>query len=279
MEPVSIAVVCTVVFGAVTALSVFVRQLLLSHDKPLNEKAQLRALTHETKQLEKLRLEMENNRRFDSHYQVLGENRDAIQYIDQKIEDILSKKIELIQRYASLANKESSAMITDGTSVDRKEICDLLRKEIDDEIKFYDNELKELQARRATIWDARSDLQDYLLNQEKIRNQNLDKLYEGHTGLLEKIYLSHNQTQDQSTKRFIDAGSNSFRDAFSAPIQFLMQCFKPIKSLSKDAFSKEKQSRENVLKFERELNGDSLDNMGLYPNGALFPDYAPSLNF
>jgi len=47
MEPVTIALICSAAFGAVVALSVFIRQLILSRDKNLNDKAQRRALTQE----------------------------------------------------------------------------------------------------------------------------------------------------------------------------------------------------------------------------------------
>jgi len=81
MEPLTVAIIGTAIFGAVTALSVFVRQILLSRDKGLNDKAQERALSQETHELEKLRTQMGSNKRFDSHYHVLGANKDAIQYL------------------------------------------------------------------------------------------------------------------------------------------------------------------------------------------------------
>ena len=44
MEPVTIAIIGAVVFGVVVAVSAFVRQLILSRDKNLNDKAQNKAL-------------------------------------------------------------------------------------------------------------------------------------------------------------------------------------------------------------------------------------------
>ena len=83
MEPLTMAIIATATFGAVTALTVFVRQLLLSRDKSLNDKAHRRVLSQETRELEKIRSEMASSKRFDSHYQVLGANKDATQYLDQ----------------------------------------------------------------------------------------------------------------------------------------------------------------------------------------------------
>ena len=84
MEPVTIALICSAAFGVVVALSVFIRQLILSRDKNLNDKAQRRALTQEANELEKMREQMQSNKRFDSHYRVLGSNKDAIVYLDNK---------------------------------------------------------------------------------------------------------------------------------------------------------------------------------------------------
>lgn len=96
MEPVSIALICTAALGAVVILAAFIRQILLSRDKQLNDMAQSRALTQEVMELEQIRTQMQNEKRFDSHYQVLGANKEAIRYIDNKIEEILNKKQSLL---------------------------------------------------------------------------------------------------------------------------------------------------------------------------------------
>ncbi len=255
MEPVIIAVICTVVFGAVTALSVFIRQILLSRDKHLNDRAQQRALLHESSELEKLRTQMESNKRFDSHYQVLGANRESIEYIDQKIQGILDKKMELIQRYAQMTLKESSAIIDGGQSPERKGMCDLLKDEIDREIKFYEIELQKLQAHRASIWDSRLDLQDSLIAHEELRNENLDKLYVGHTGLLEKIYIRHDESTEHFAEQTLEAGTRSFKETLMAPIRFLKQYFKASGNVSPDKIADEKASRMRVGDAEEKING------------------------
>lgn len=257
MEPVTIAVICTVVFGAVTALSVFVRQLLLSRDKNLNDLAQQRALLQESTELENLRTQMGSNKRFDSHYQVLGANKEAIEYIDTKIQRILDKKMELIQRYAQMTLNESSAIIDGGQSPERKAVCDLLKNEIDHEIRFYEIELQELQAQRASIWDSRLDLQGYLIAHEESRNENLDKLYVGHTGLLEKIYMRHDRSTERFAEQTLEAGTRSFKDTLMAPIRFLQQYFKMSSNISPNKMADEKAARERVSDREKEINGTS----------------------
>ena len=259
METVTIVVICSVVFGTVTALSAFVRQLMLSRDKNLNDIAEQRALLQETNVLEKLRTQMESNKRFDSHYQVLGANKDAIQYIDQKIDDILNKKLALIQRYADTITKESSEIIDRGQSIERKAACDRLKIEIDSEIQYYDSELQQSQIRRASIWDARQELQGYLISHEQSRNENLDKLYQGHTVLLEKIYVRHDQSTEHVAIHTIDAGTQSFKEMVMGPIHFLMQYFKLSEGISSDRGKDEKLLREKLKATEKELNDETHD--------------------
>lgn len=255
MEPVTMAIIATATFGAVTALTVFVRQLLLSRDKSLNDTAHRRALSQETRELEKIRSEMASSKRFDSHYQVLGANKDATQYLDRKIDEILDKKFDLIQRYATLAVKESTEIV-DGKSVaERKALCDLLRDEIKQEIKFYDQELEQLQKRRAAIWESHSELQDYLLTQETGRNDKLDALFQRHTSMLEKIYIRHHDESEQSNAKTIDAGTESIR-IMTAPLQFLLELFRPSTGISQRRAREELDSRAEVARAERDLSGE-----------------------
>ena len=159
MDPVSIALICAASFGVVVTLAAFIRMMMLSRDKHLNDAAQRKALTQEAGELEKMRKQMQSNKRFDSHYKVLGANKDAIAYLDAKIEEILLKKSKLIERYAQVSLKESGAIVGGKLSPVRKKACDRLKLEIDGEIKFYDSELKLLQQRRKSLWDTHTDLQ------------------------------------------------------------------------------------------------------------------------
>lgn len=254
MEPVTIALICAAAFGTVVAISAFVRQLLLSRDKTLNDEAQRIAITQEAGELEKMRDQMQSNKRFDSHYKVLGANKDAIMYLDNKIEDILHKKAQLVERYAQVSLKESGAVVDGEISSDRKAACDRLKQEIDEEIKFYDSELEHLQQRRTSLWDTHGDLQEYLLGQEKSRNESLDYIYKQHTGLLEKIYIRHTDNSEHIAKQSIDAGTSSFKMMILAPIQFLLQYFNISTGISFDQSKIEKASRDDVSDVESDVN-------------------------
>lgn len=269
MEPVAIALICAAAFGVAVAVAAFVRHLLLSRDKRLNDMAQHDALEQEANELEKLRNQMTGNQRFDSHYQVLGDNKDAIQYIDQKIEDILKKKSELIHRYAQMTIKESSAIIEGEQSVERKALCDKLKLEIDSEINFYASELDQLQRRRALLWDTHTDLQEYLVNQEIKRNENLDDIYQRHSGLLEKIYLRHIEANQAIAGQTIESGNQSFKMIIMAPIQFLMQFFGLSSGISAEQAKKEKEARIEVVEAEKEINDLESAGEGIYDNSGV----------
>lgn len=259
MEPVTIAIICAAAFGVVAVLSAFIRHLLLSRDKNLNDQAQHRALTQEANELEKLRKQMASTKRFDSHYQVLGANKDAIQYLDQKIEEILKKKSDLIERYAQMTIKQSSAIIDGEPSLERKALCDRLKLEIDSELKFYDAELEQWQSRRASLWDTHADLQEYLLSQESKRNKHLDSIYDRHSVLLEKIYLRHNENSEAMAKQSIDAGTKTFKMMIMAPILFLMQFFSLSTGINLDQAKNENKVRDEVEQVEKEINGEEKE--------------------
>lgn len=259
MDPVTIALICAAAFGAVVALSAFVRQIILSRDKQLNDKAQRKALSQESAELEKMRDQMQSNKRFDSHYKVLGANKDAIMYLDNKIEDILLKKEQLVARYAQVSLKESGAIVDGEVSVERKEACDRLKHEIDDEIKFYDSELSHLQKRRVSLWDTHTELQEYLLDQEKSRNQNLDFIYKRHSGLLEKIYIRHTDNSENIAKQSIEAGTMSFKMMVLAPLQFLLHYFSGTTNISLDQVKSEIDERTDVEKAETDINDNNDD--------------------
>lgn len=254
MEPVIIALICAAAFGTVMALAAFIRQLILSRDKNQNDEAQRIALKQETDELEKMREQMQSNKRFDSHYKVLGANKDAIAYLDTKIEDILRKKAELVDRYAQVTIKEAGAIVDGQISAERKNTCDRLKLEIDEQIKFYETELTQLQERRKSLWDTHTDLQQYLLNQEKARNENLDGIYKQHTGMLEKIYMRHTEDSEHIAKKSIDAATSTFKMIIMAPIQFLLQYFNISTGISFDQSKKEKAARDDVDDAESEIN-------------------------
>ncbi|MCE3044016.1 hypothetical protein [Legionella sp. 16cNR16C] len=259
MEPITIAIICATVFGVISGLAAFIRQLILSRDKEMNDKAQKRALNQEARELEKLRNQMVDFKRFDSHYQMLGNNKDAIQYLDQKIEEILKRKYELIERYAQATMKETSAIMAGNGSEERKELCNKLKAEMDSELSFYDSELQQLQKRRATLWDSHSELQHYLVDQEKLKNEHLDNLYQQHTNVLEKVYIRHIEDSEAIAKDSIDASTQTFKSLFASPIQYILGLFKPSSGLAAAQAPKEAAERGNVSDIEGSLNGPEPD--------------------
>lgn len=198
-------------------------------------------------------------KRLDSHYQMLGNNKDAIQYLDQKIEEILKRKYELIERYAQITTKESAEIVAGNYSEERKELCNKLKAEIDSELAFYDSELQQLQKRRATLWDSHSELQHNLVDQEKLRNEHLDNLYQQHTSVLEKVYIRHIENTETIAKDSIDAGTQTFKSLFASPIQYLMNLFKPSTGLTAGQAQKEAAARDAVSDVEDSINDPGKD--------------------
>lgn len=254
MEPVSIGIICAVVFGTVVALAAFIRHLLLSRDKHLNDEAQERALAQEASTLERMRAEMENRKRFESHYQALGANKEAIQYLDQKIEETIKKKAALIDRYAQVVQKESGTIISLGSSSDRKLIIDKIKDEIDSELRFYDKDLDNLQKRRSALWDTHADLEHYLVEQEKSRNDHLDNIYQAHTAVLEKVYLRHNQNSEHFGMETVRSGTEAFKAIILAPVQFLLSYFSLSTGISTDKVKEELKMRDKVANIESDIN-------------------------
>lgn len=262
MEPGIIALICAASFGAIVALAAFIRQLILSRDKILNDEAQRIALAQEAAQLEKMREQMLSNKRFDSHYKVLGSNKEAIIYLDNKIEEILRKKARLIERYSELTIKESGAIVDGQSSKERKEACDRLKNEIDEEIKFHDKELASFQQRRISLWDAHTDLQEHLLKQEQARNANLDAVYKQHSSLLEKVYLRHTENAEHVATSSISAGTASFKSIVMAPVHFLLQYFNISSGISLTQAQIEQAARDDVDNMEKDVNETDIPDVG-----------------
>ncbi|MFI4918121.1 MAG: hypothetical protein ACHP65_01035 [Legionellales bacterium] len=219
MEPIIVALICAAVLGVVVTILAFIRQMLLSRDKNLNDEAQKASITQEAGELEKMRDQMQSSKRFDTHHKVIGANKDTIIYIGKEIDGIFQKKQQLIERHAQLSLKESA--VAAGT-------YDKLKKELDDELEFYDKELELLQQKRAALWNNHTDFQKHLINQEKARNKSLDAVYKSHSGVLERIYVRHSVDSERVALHSIDSAAESFKSMLYAPLQFLMNYFNPV---------------------------------------------------
>jgi hypothetical protein len=254
MEPEVIALIAAASFGAVVAIAAFIRQMILSRDKLLNDEAQRRALAQEASELQKMREQMLSGKRYDLHYQVLGANKEAIIYLDNQIEELWQKKNKLIERYSQIILRESESIIDGRTSAEKKETCDRLKTNIDEQLKFYDNELERIQLRRTSLWDAQSIFQDKLVLQEAERNANLDRIYKQHTSLLEKVYVRHIDDEERVAVQSIGAGTSNFRDMIMAPIHFLLQYFNISSGINLSQAQVEQAARDDVAAMEREVN-------------------------
>ena len=262
MEPIAIATICAAVFGAVVTLSAFVRQLLISRDKNLNDKAHRRAMKAEIKSLEKMRTALENTKRFQSHHHVLGQNKEAVQYLDQKIDALMARKSTLIQRYSQVVVKES-LNITDCESPSaRKALCDTLHREVQLEMATYDLELEALQKRRASLWDNHVELEHQLVSEEASQNAKLGRLYNRHTEMLEKVFVRHIESTEVVAQETIKSGTQTFKDAFMAPILFLKQFFSRSTGIAPEQMRHEHASRESVVNMQALINGEQPANAG-----------------
>ncbi len=256
MEPVSIALICAASLGTVVVIIAFIRQLLISRDKKLNDQAQNRALSQEANKLQELRTQMQSGKRFEAHYMVLGANKDAILFIDKEIDSILSKKMELVDQYSKFILKESTEIISSSQIlVERKEILDKLRAEMDAKMKFYDTELVQFQERRGKLWDANLDFEKHLLEVERSRNVNVDEVYKQHSAILEKVFIRHIDDMDNVTTKGIEAATMTFKEMLMVPIQFLMQFFgRGMPGISLVHTRVETKARTEVESVQQELN-------------------------
>lgn len=254
MEPFIIALICAASFGAVITVAAFIRHLLLSRDKNINDEAQKQALQQEVSNFEAIREHMQNNKRFDSHYKMLGENKEAIVQLDTKIDALVHEKITLIERYTRRSMTESRAIVRDGPSKLRKYACDRLRLEIDKKLQLYDQEIDVLQQRRKSLWTTHNELQEHLLKQEQARNANLDAIYKQHSALLEKLYIRHIDNSERIASQTMTEGTSFFQSAIMAPIQFLMGYFNVSPGITLVHTRVESARRAEVAKTQEALN-------------------------
>lgn len=254
MEAIAIGLICAAVFGAVVALSAFLRHILLSRDKQLNDKAQERALGYEAEELKKLRYEMQNRERMTAHYQLLSDNKHAIQHLDDQIEDLTQKKAELITRWSEMTIDASREMIEKGCDPEKKSKYDNVKHSIDIALKNYDQEIAQLQKRREVLLSKHQEIGMYLLEQDRRANDSLDALYEKHSMMLEKMFIRHNENSEHVATKSIDAGTNTFAMIMKAPIQFLLSYFKSGFGFNLDKLKEEAKSREDVADEEDKIN-------------------------
>lgn len=253
MEPTISFFICTTVLGLGTLGLIFIRNLMLSRDKKLNDKAERLSLEQETKALSKFRKEMVSNKPFTAHYLALEDNREELKQINNKIAELSNTKLDLVHRYTAMTLRGPLLLIDKDGSNQQKFEAEKIN--VNDQIQFYENELKQLQSRRATLWGERNGLVNQLLEQEKKRNNSLHEIYNTHTTLLEKLYLMHSQHSEHIATKTIEASTQALK-LLLYPLNKLLQYLKP--SLFAKA-KNEKQKRKEVTWIEKTIN-QSFDN-------------------
>ncbi len=254
---------CTVSIAIIGGIGAFLMQLFLSRDKELHQRAHLQALEKESEILEKLRAQQESSQRFSAHYEVLGKNKEAIKELDDKINALFEKKLEMIKMYAGVIEKESTSIIKDLHPFSHAKTPTSVRENFSQAFQSFDEELRSLQAHRAKLWDIRSDFQKDLLSDEKSRNKKLDELYHRHTALFEKVYLSHVQHSEEIDKASIEAGKQAFKYSIFSPARFFEFFFGSHKHMDfVEKTANETLSREMVREAEARINTGHGLNLG-----------------
>lgn len=210
---------CTLSVALIGGISTFIWQLVLSRNREFNEQAQLSALSTESAVLEDLRIQLEDNKRFDAHYKVLTANKESIVYLDQKIDALLEKKSACIAKYATEVKTLSALIISGGNNSPSNTSLTLLKEETEAEIHGFELELQQLQTEREKLWSISSELLFELVHEETARNKRLDELYTRHTELLEKVYLGHAQSVERIHQASIEAGSKALQQSLAAPVE------------------------------------------------------------
>ncbi len=237
MEAVAVAIVCAATFGMVAILSDFVKKLSSSREKNLNDNAQQRAIVQKAKEWRSSENDLERLKRFESYYQLLVENKEAIHYLRQKIEDLFKKKSYLIHRFTDMAIKEAKSMVGNELAIENKRIYDRTKKEIANELALYNSQLEKIQIQRQNLWLSSLDVHAHLLEQEKTYNDYLDSFYQLHSEYLEKVYC-----RNSSSKYAIFSNLEPYFEASTA--------------ISKDQVGIENKLRRDVIRAQYALNAN-----------------------
>lgn|GEM_PF-6352540 len=255
---------CTLSVALIGGISTFIWQLVLSRNREFNEQAQLSALSTESSVLEGLRVQLEDNKRFDAHYQVLTANKESIVYIDEKIDALLEKKSASVAKYAEQVKLLSARMINNDNNTVTSHSLMLLKQEAQSELQAFEAELQQLQTAREKLWGISSELLFELVHEETARNKRLDELYSRHTELLEKVYLGHAQSVERIHQASIEAGSKALQQSLAAPVETMSTFWqKPTASHGQYAKHVEQElaSRRALQQLSKSYNdADYLEN-------------------
>lgn len=250
-----IAVLAAVGFGVVSIISAFIRHLLMSRDKKLNEEALKGVVNQEKQDMEEMREEMLSYKRFKNHYALLGDNKEAIHEIDTNIENLIQKKLKLIHEYSIKSIDHSNDIISREVKMSfSDDPILLLKKDVDLQIEYFDSEIKALQERRSTLWNIDHEYQNLLMKEENKRNENLDKMYDNHSKLIGKVYLKHIDYVDEYAKENVRSSTKTFLDSFLAPFRFLAAFYNGKVDHAESRSDQEQDKRGDVSDVEDDIN-------------------------
>ncbi len=77
-------------------------------------------------------------------------------------------------------------------------------------------------------------------------------MYQNHSGILEKIYLRHNENSEKIATKTLESGTEAF-SILNAPWKFLSSLFSSTGS-SSDKAKEEKEARKKVEEAEPDIN-------------------------
>lgn len=264
------------VFGVVGIISTFVRQLLLSREKNLNDLAQQRALQQEFDFLATVGQELSQYKRNTVDYYALGIHKEFIQNLNQQIDVLLKNQYALIAEYTVIVkNKSFSIIQAKGVKTEDKKRYDIQKQNLDEKLHFLQTEIETLQNQRAYLLDNHKDFLQYTIAQEKSHDKKLASYYKQQMEILEKFYLRHHQNALTAAEKKTDLNTTTFKTILLAPIYFLMSAFNISTEVNPDTMEAETKARNEVYKWQLSINrvknhsetGDGSDSLLQNHNG------------
>jgi hypothetical protein len=255
MNPLIIVLICTASFGVVATIAGFVRQIILSRDKKLNDEAQTKALQQQADEFKQMREQLISNRRFPNYEKVLGANKERVLYLEQKMDDIFQKKSELLKTYNELLVSESGGVARGSIFNESNE---RIKAEIDKKIAFYDEDFKLLQQERASELKNHTTLNDYLLKNEAEVEAGMRDIWKQHASLMAKNRLRSIENTEHVAIETINAGTHSFQSMLMAPINFLIQYFSPSSGASLAQVVLENATRYKIALLQNEMHAREI---------------------
>lgn len=261
MDPITIALIGTASFGTIVAFAAFIRQIWLSRDKGLNDKAQRIGIEQEAEKLKNMRDEMLNQKRYVIHYELLDQKKNEVAYFDLRIDEIFNNKLVVLKTFADNSLRISKPLNQEKHPLKRKTDLDNLMQIMDKQLKDYDEEIEKLQRQRGEALQTHTQFQKKLLEQEAMRNRDMAELYKEHSRILEQVILRHIENADSIARSTIEAGTSAFSSIISTiatPFQLLMSYFNISTGISFQQAPLENMERMKVSEQENELNNSTL---------------------